>query len=182
MNRKPVIALCMAVMGCAAPQTVFSPPPAVPAPSRLAPSPVVPIPGTVAYETESVGPWTPKYIRTGFSTGLMLECVNLLHTPRLRRRAIIDVWSYEPAGSSGPTGRDTSPESTGTTLFRRMASSVNGLGQAFFALPPGSYMLRQLSPWGEQFTLTGLLVKEGAYSVVMVQAVGEDAESDEMRR
>jgi hypothetical protein len=155
---------------------ISSAPPVEPLPSP----PVIiqlalrPAPGDVPRLCASPDPtilWIPKYIITGISSGLMVEYLNLPRTPAQVRRAVIDAWRTDIPVSSSRKQRNIERDSLGSTAFQRISAAVNGLGQAFIPLRPGTYMVRQLSPWAEQIYTREVLVRDGSYSVLTIRTI-----------
>jgi hypothetical protein len=173
----PLFLVCILVTGCASSGPPIGPLPAAPVivplfpPDSPGPSPrlaVIPDPTVI---------WKPKFITTGFSTGLMVEYLHLQHSPGKQRRAVLDAWGYFSQQSPLRRDKSTESDSLSATAFLRITAAVNGLGQAFFSLRPGRYMLRQVSPWAEQIYTREVIVREGAYSIVIFHATGDDADS-----
>jgi hypothetical protein len=120
--------------------------------------------------------WSPSYISTGLSTGIMIASA----TPNGTRMSM-DLWRYpiettavvviEPVAD--PTDPRKSVERPVPYLEIRsdlviLNTTINDLGQAFFKVPPGTYLLHPRLSKEQNIYVAGVEVREGSYAIVAV--------------
>lgn len=149
-----VILLPMLFAGCA-PSHQETAPDAWQHPSeRSSPGPVAPPPPSVE-ELSSARSWTPRFIATGFASGIMVEFTGLkANAPLHANYAGIEL-RKTPADSASPATQS-------------LTATINDLRQAFFKVKPGVYALRQTRQWADQSYIQNVEVREGNYSVVTI--------------
>jgi len=125
--------------------------------------------------------WTPKYIQTGLASGIMVEFTGVKKDKPLHARyAGIELFRYPAAGEAGDRaanqltlnaeGNDfvPAPFDVERTEPIVLTTTINDVKQASFKVPPGAYVFRQTREWAEQSYISGVIVRDGNYSVVMI--------------
>ncbi len=162
-----------------------SPPPVV---SRLPSVPRVPIVQTphtlppvarhpIAASFDTMRAWTPRYITTGISTGIMVEFSGMKKGKQLNARyAILDVWRCPNGPATGGVVHPAAaPGDSGESAFVRLFATINDLRQAFFQTSAGRYMIRHTTPWADQRYIRDVIVRPGSYSIVTVGVLAPPA-------
>ena len=118
-------------------------------------------------------PAETKFVATGFSSGLMLQLD--ASRPSIRPPHIgVDMWRYpldtvliqESARRSQSTRGDNAFQLEIRNETVSLTSVINDLGQAFFKIPPGTYLVRpKLATLNFDYAV-GIEVKAGKYSIV----------------
>ncbi len=153
--------LLVLIASCAGPS--LAPLPKTGRPQRIEVPPELPrfTPHAIVPPEEIVRPWHPRYVTTGISTGIMVD-YNGMKKGRLvqARYAILDTWK---CGYASPPRAELD-----ASAFTRTLKRINDVGQAFFAVPPGRYIVRHAADWGDQTYLRDVIVREGSYSIITV--------------
>jgi hypothetical protein len=105
--------------------------------------------------TDTITSWTPRFISTGISTGIMVEFTGFRTDKPVNAK-----YSYLEFG-------ETDNDST----FLQTRSQINDLRQAFFSLPPGRYIIRHITPWAEQRFIGNVMVRDEEYSIITVNVL-----------
>ncbi len=101
---------------------------------------------------DTIAHWIPRYVSTGISSGIMVEYTGFKSDkPVNARYAFLEL---------------AQPDNDST--FGEMRTRINDLRQAFFTLPPGTYIVRHTTPWAEQKFIGNVTVKDGEYSIISV--------------
>jgi hypothetical protein len=130
-------------------------PPAVVIDTAL-PAPEDPVP---AVEERT---WKPKFIPTGFASGVMLEFTGMKKDATLHAHFASLEFLPQPGGTNADLQKTIQEPAT------RMTATINDLRQAFFKVSPGIYHIRQTKDWAEQTLIKNVEVRDGSYSVVQV--------------
>jgi len=120
---------------------------------------------------EFANAWSPHFVRTGLSTGIMVQFTGLKKHAKLGARySGIELWRYPEDSVATYLQTQSTAEMPGEN--RRdsltLTSTINYLRQAFFKVSPGIYLFRQTKNWADQSYIRGVEVREGNYSVVTV--------------
>jgi len=116
--------------------------------------------------TQGVPSWQPRFIATGSASGIMVEFTGLKPTAKLNARyAGIEILRI---------GQDSSATSLPITF--NLTTTINDLRQAFFKVPPGTYLVRQTKVWAEQSNIQNVEVREGNYSVITIKVFNPSAQ------
>jgi hypothetical protein len=135
-----------------------SPPPASPNDQET----TAPAPPSAAKKERD---WTPKFIPTGFASGIMVEFTGMKKDATLHARyASIELH---------PVAGDRNPDAARPLLDLPyiLTSTINDLRQSFFKVAPGKYRIRQVKDWAEQSIVANVEVQEGSYSVVQFEVI-----------
>ncbi len=131
-------------------------PPLYPPLTRIEPGlpiPFHPLPkfaGQFALTPDTIVKWVPRYIPSGFATGIMIEFKGVKEGKTLNAQfSILQCARLDL-----------------DTTFQRLYSKINDLRQAFFSLPAGTYMIRHSTPWADQSIICDVTVLNGKYSVI----------------
>ncbi len=114
--------------------------------------------------------WTPRYITTGISTGIMVEFGGMKKGKAVNARyAILDVWRFPVV--TGGTGERHSADlhtDSSASAFVRLFATINDLRQAFFKASAGRYVIRHVTSWADERYVRDVIVREGSYSIVTI--------------
>ena len=177
--RNALIAACLGILiaGCASPQhisavqttdtsaTALDDPPKAPDAEKQKSS---------ADTSVLMKSWSPKFVATGLASGIMVEFTGVKKDKPLHARyAGIELRKYAdaPAGEEAAAPGDQ-PAINGNDLLNVQPviynSTINDVKQAFFKVPPGRYVLRQTKDWAARDFISGVIVREGSYSVITI--------------
>jgi hypothetical protein len=131
-------------------------------------TPVVAVEDPVPAITEKT--WKPKFIPTGFASGIMVEFTGLKNNATLHAHFASLELNPQSAGvnpgTNASVNSDTPPPIQEASF--RLTATINDLRQAFFKVTPGLYHIRQTKDWAEDTLVKNVEVREGSYSVVQL--------------
>lgn len=129
-------------------------------------------------------PAQSKFVATGFSSGLMLQFD--ASNPSLRPSHIgVDIWKYPLDTLPAQERSDKNGASQSSHVIQleirnetvSLTSVINDLGQAFFKIPPGTYLVRPKLATLNFDYFVGVEVKAGKYSIVPLSSADSLAKS-----
>jgi hypothetical protein len=113
---------------------------------------------------QSLKKWPPHFIQTGLSSGIMIEFTGLKKDALLNAKySSIELKRVSP--SAGDESKKSSPEQSGIITLN---TTINNLRQAFYKVPPGTYIVRHIKDWAEKTIVENVEIREGNYSVIRV--------------
>lgn len=114
-------------------------------------------------------PWTGHFIPTGSACGIMIEFTGIKKNKQLNARyCTVELQRYPIPEIDGDSLQPPASGFSEGLKTLSLTSPINDLRQAFFKVPPGTYLVRQTRDWADRSIVRNVEVRDGNYSIIFI--------------